>query len=217
MHIAALLLMTAVSQTRPDGIFHDGYEAGVACPAMIEGDTGLLGFRQISDIFYRDNPAHLRRNMDVTLWDSIWGHIDEFDDLVDWPGVTGSSPTIRTVGKTEFVAASFHVPIDASPLLYGKFKHVLYGGGPDVDATISRTCGDFESRDQGCYVHNWASNDNFTLFWRVSSANRFYCHLDPGFDYFVNIRFSSPQTTGPDCHGSTCQMTFQHTIGYDNP
>jgi hypothetical protein len=213
MHIAALLLATAVSQTQPDAIFQDSFDAGAACPATILGSTGPLSLRGRSDILYLPGNAHVRRNVDVTQWDNIWGHIDELDDLMLWPGVPGASPTIRTVGKTEYVAAKFHVPIEALPTLNGTFKHVMYGGGPNVDATISRTCGDFETRDEGCWVQDALANDNPMLRWRVSSSNRFYCHLDPGSDYYLNIRFTDPQTTGPDCQGLTCQMTFQQQIG----
>jgi hypothetical protein len=213
MHIAALLLLTAVSQTPPpDAIFQDGYDDGADCPALIQGSTGTLALREISDILYLPYDSHVRRNMDVTQWDNIWGHIDEFDDLTLWPGVPGASPTIRTVARNEYIGARFHVPLDALPTLSGRFKHVRYGGGPNVDATISRSCGDFEARAQGCRAVNWMSNDNPTLMWRVSSSNRFYCHLEPGTDYFLNIRFTDPQTTGPDCHGATCQMTFQQYI-----
>jgi hypothetical protein len=213
MHIAALLLATAVSQAQPDAIFHDGYDAGAACPATLLGSTGPLTLRRTSDILYLPGTAHVRRNVDVTQWNNIWGHIDELDDLMLWPGVPGASPTIRTVGKTEYIAAKFHVPLDALPTLNGTFKHVMYGGGPNVDATISRTCGDFETRDDGCWVMDAMSNDNPMLRWRVSSSNRFYCHLDPGSDYYLNIRFTNPQTTGPDCQGFACQMTFQQAIG----
>jgi hypothetical protein len=215
MPIAALLLAAAVSQTPPDAIFHDGYDTGAACPATLEGSTGTLTLRSASDIIYLPGNEHVRPGVDVTQWDNIWGHINELDDIVLWPGVPGSSPTIKNVGKTEYIAAKFHVPADASPTLLGKFKHVVYGGGPNVDATISRTCGDFESRDEGCHAENWVANDNYTLLWRVSSANRFYCHLDPGADYYLNIRFTDPQTTGPYCHqDGTCQMTFQQAIAY---
>jgi len=214
MHIAALLLITAVSQTQPDVIFHDGFDTGGACPAVIFGSTGALALRRTSDIIYLPGDTHLRRNMDVTQWDNVWGHIDEFDDLMLWPGVPGASPTIRTVGKREYIGAKFHVPSDALPTLIGRFKHVLYGGGPNVDATISRTCGDFDTREQGCWEENWQSNDNYTLLWRVSSANRYFCHLEPGGDYYLNIRFSDPETVGPECHGATCQMTFQQAIQY---
>jgi hypothetical protein len=213
MHIAALLLASAVAQAQPDAIFHDGYDAGAACPATILGTTGPLSLRRTSDIIYLPGNAHMRRSVDVTQWDNIWGHIDEFDDLMTWPGVPGASPTIRTVGKTEYIAAKFHVPLDASPTLNGTFKHVMYGGGPNVDATISRTCGDFDTVEAGCWVQDAMANDNPMLRWRVSSSNRFYCHLDPGSDYYLNVRFTNPHTTGPDCQGTACQMTFQQGIG----
>jgi hypothetical protein len=45
MHIAALLLLTAVSQTQPDAIFQDGYDDGADCPALIQGSTGTLALR----------------------------------------------------------------------------------------------------------------------------------------------------------------------------
>jgi hypothetical protein len=214
MHIAALLLATAVAQTPPEAILQDSFDDGAACPATILGSTGPLSLRTMSDILYLPGTAHVRRNVNVTDWNNIWGHIDEFDDLMLWPGVPGASPTIRTVGKTEYVAAKFHVPLDALPTLNGTFKHVMYGGGPNVDATISRACGDFETIEQGCWVHNALSNDDAMLRWRVSSASRFYCHLDPGSDYYLNIRFTNPQTTGPDCQGFNCQITMQQYIDY---
>jgi len=214
MHIAALLLATAVAQTPPEAILQDSFDDGAACPATILGSTGPLSLRTMSDILYLPGTAHVRRNVNVTDWNNIWGHIDEFDDLMLWPGVPGASPTIRTVGKTEYVAAKFHVPLDALPTLNGTFKHVMYGGGPNVDATISRTCGDFETREPGCWVQNWESNDNFTLYWRINSTANLYCNLVPGGDYYLNIRFSDPETTGPDCRNDgTCQMTFQHQLG----
>jgi hypothetical protein len=214
MPIAALLLAAAVSQTPPDSIFHDGYDAGGACPATINGSTGPLDLRERSDIIYLPDGARVRHNVDVTQWDNIWGHIDEVDDVTPWPGVPGASPTIHTVGKTEYIGARFHVPLDAPATLFGKYKHVVYGGGPNVDATISRTCGDFEARDPGCWVQNWESNDNFTLYWRINSTGTFYCNLVPGNDYFLNLRFSDPETTGPNCRNDgTCQMTFQQQLG----
>jgi len=213
MHIAALLLATAVAQTPPDAILQDSFDAGASCPATILGSTGPLSLRTVSDIVYLPGTAHVRHNVDVTQWDNIWGHITEVDDLVLWPGAPGASPTIKTIGKTQYVAAKFHVPDDVLPTINGTFTHVSYGGGPDLDATISRTCGDFETIEQGCFVHNDPANDAPMLRWRISSANRFYCRLDPGQDYFLNIRFSNPNTTGPDCQGLTCQTTIQQFIG----
>lgn len=213
MHIAALLLATAVSQTQPDAMLQDSFDAGASCPNVLLSSTGPLGLRRTSDIIYLPGNAHVRHNVNVTEWDNIWGHINELDNLILWPGAPGASPTIRSIGKTEYVAAKFHVPSTALPTLYGTFKHVIYGGGPNIDMTISRTCGDFENLQQGCWVHDLPANDVQSLRWRVSSSNSRYCHLDPGQDYFLNIRFSDPHTTGPDCQGQVCQSTIQQFIG----
>jgi hypothetical protein len=213
MHIAALLFATAVAQTQPDAIIQDGFDAGASCPATILSSTGPLTLRRRSDVLYLPGTAHVRHDVDVTQWDNIWGHINEVDNLVLWPGAPGASPTVKTIGKTEYLAAKFHVPIDALPTLSGTFKHVSYGGGPNVDVTISRTCGDFETIQQGCWVSDLPANDAPGIRWRVSSSNRMYCHLDPGSDYFLNVRFTDPHTTGPDCQGLSCQMTLQQYIG----
>lgn len=212
IHVAALLLASAVSQTSPEDIFQDSFDAGASCPASISTPTGTLSQRSISDIWYLPN-AHIRHNVDVTSFDNIWGHIDELDGLTLWPGVSGSSPTIRSIGKTEYVGAKFHVPDNALPTTNGMFKHVSYGGGPNIDATISRSCGDFDTVEPGCWVHDDPSNDIPMLRWRLSSGNNFYCHLDPDTDYYLNIRLTDPHTTGPDCSAFTCQTTIQQYIG----
>ena len=213
IHIAALLLASAVSQTQPDAILQDSFDAGAACPASIETSTGTLSLRRMSDIWYLPGNAHVRHNVNVTDWDSIWGHMTELDGQMLWPGAPGASPTIRSIGKTEYVAAKFDVPADVLPTLSGTFKHVMYGGGPNIDATISRTCGDFSTLQPGCWVHDDPANDVAMLRWRVNSGNRSYCSVQPGQTYFLNIRFTDPQTTGPDCQGFTCQSTIQHYIG----
>lgn len=208
--ITALLLAAATSQTS-DGIYKDGLDSGAACPASVWTPNATLTLRHTSDIGYL--PAGVRHNVDVTEWDNIWGHIDALDGITTWPGVPGASPTIKTIGKTEFVAAKFRVPAGEPNSLSGTFKHVMYGGGPNVDAAISRTCGDFQPMDQGCWVQDDPGDDQAMLRWHMGAGSRFYCHLDPDTDYYFNIRFTDPHTTGPDCAGLTCQTTIQQYIG----
>jgi hypothetical protein len=211
--IAALLFATAVSQVPPpEAILQDGFDAGAACPSTIPTDTGNLTLRRISDIWYLPN-VHVRHGVDVTTWDNIWGHINELDDVTLWPGVPGTSPTIKTVGRSEYVAARFHVPALVPPMLGGMFKHVMYGGGPAIDVTISQTCGDFRTLEPGCWVRDWPSNDVPSLRWHIGAGNASFCHVEPNTDYFLNIRFSNPNTTGPDCTGNGCQITLQQYIG----
>jgi hypothetical protein len=208
--ITALLLAAATSQTT-DGIYKDGYDSGAACPASVWTPSATLTLRSVSDIWYL--PAGVRPRVDVTEWDNIWGHISALDGITTWPGVPGASPTIKTIGKTEYVAAKFHVPSGEPSSLNGTFKHVMYGGGPNIDAAISRTCGDFQPEDQGCWVQDDPGDDQAMLRWRTGTGSRFYCHLDPDTDYYFNIRFTDPHTTGPDCAGLQCQTTIQQYIG----
>lgn len=208
--IAALLIAAATSQTS-DGIFKDGVDSGAACPASLWTPSATLTLRHTSDIWYL--PTGVRHNVDVTEWDNIWGHIDALDGITAWPGVPGASPTIKTIGKTEYVAAKFHVPAAEPSTLNGTFKHVMYGGGPDIDAAISRTCGDFQPAEQGCWVHADPADDQAMLRWRMGTGSRFYCHLDADTDYYFNIRFTDPHTLGPDCVGLACQTTIQQYIG----
>ncbi|HEY6985473.1 MAG TPA: hypothetical protein VH375_05290 [Rhodanobacteraceae bacterium] len=208
--IAALLLTAATAQTS-DGIYKDSFDSGAACPASISGSTGTLTLRRISNILYL--PSGVRNNVDVTEWDNIWGHIDALDGITSWPGVPGASPTIATIGKTEYVGAEFQVPANALLTLNGTFKHVMYGGGPNIDVAISQTCGDFQPAQQGCWVRDDPADDQPMLRWRMGSGSRYWCGLDPDTTYFMNIRFTDPHTTGPNCSGITCQSTIQQYIG----
>src|SRR3954469_19150411 len=142
IHIATLLLASAVSQA-PELIFQEGFDAGAACPASIETPTGSLALRRTSDLWYLPGNGHVRHGVDVTVADNIWGYMSELDGQSLWPGAPGSSPTIHSIGKREYVGAWFHVPANVLPTLNGTLLHVSYGGGPNIDATISRTCGDF--------------------------------------------------------------------------
>lgn len=209
--IAALLLTAATSQTQPDAIFNDAFDAGASCPASISSPNGPLGLRQVSDIWYY--PNGIRHSVDVRDFDNIWGHISALDGLTDWPGVGGASPTIKTIGRYEYVAARFHVPFTAPPTLWGTFKHVMYSGGPRIDVSISRTCGDFAPSEPYCLATNVVNDDSSFMRWRVSTQAWQSCTLEPDADYFVNIRFTDPTATGPDCSGLTCQTTIQQYIG----
>ncbi|HKE48427.1 MAG TPA: hypothetical protein VKB52_10205 [Rhodanobacteraceae bacterium] len=210
--IAALLLAAATSQTQPnDGIFKDGMDSGASCPDTISSPHGPLNYRSTSDILYL--PNGVRHNVDVSEFDNIFGHIDALDDLTDWPGVPGTSPTIKTIGRNEYVGAAFHVPFTAPSSLYGRLKHVIYSGGPHIDASISRTCGDFEPVDPYCLALNSANDDQVFLTWRVSAEMFHACTIEPDGDYFLNIRFTNPNENSPDCAANACETTIQQYLG----
>ena len=215
IHIAALLLAAATSQTS-DSLFQDGFNGGYAysCPESIATPTGTRTLRHTSDIIYLPNAGHVRHGVTVTKWDNIWGHITELDGITTWPGVAGASPTIESLGKHQFIGAKFHTPPDMLPNLRGWYKHVMYGGGPPIDFAISRLCGDFDTA-AGCSATNAPANDNTMVSWRANGTTTAYqCGLAPDTDYYVNIRISNPNVTGPDCSGEYCWSTIQNYLGF---
>ena len=164
----------------------------------------------VSDIHYLpEPPPHVRHTVDITNWDNIWGHINESDDVTPWPGVPGTSPTIWSIGKTQYVAAKFTVPANASPSLTGFYKNVSYGAGPNLDMSISQTCGDFAPAQAGCVRTNVPATDQGLVYWRMSNPTGFYCALTPGTQYYLNVQFHDPATTGPGCSGDFCKSTIQ--------
>lgn len=183
-----------------------GQGTGEECPSVPRTRA------TISDIHYLPETSgqHVRHNVDLTLWDNIWGHITENDDVTPWPGVAGSSPTIWTLGKTQYVAAKFHVGATAPASLTGFYKNVSYGAGPNLDMSISPTCGDFAPAQQGCLRTDVPATDQGMVYWRMTNPTNFYCALTPNTDYYLNMQFHDPATTGPGCSGATCKTTVQH-------
>lgn len=166
----------------------------------------------LSDIHYLpEPPPHIRHGVDLTVWDNIWGHINESDDVTPWPGVQGASPTIWTLGKTQYIGALFHVgDIPPTSSLSGFYKNVSYGAGPNLDMAISTTCGDFAPPQPGCSVSNVPAQDQPLVYWRMSPGGTSYCQLTGNTDYYLNVQFHDPNTTGPGCNGTTCETTIQH-------
>jgi hypothetical protein len=166
----------------------------------------------VSDIHYLpEPPAHVRHAVDLTLWDNIWGHITETDNVTPWPGVSGASPTIWALGKTQYIAAKLHTGAFSSTLA-GTYIDVSYGAGPPIDMAISQTCGDFAPA-VACLKTNVPSQDQFLVAWNMTSTDNFHCKLLPNSDYYVNVQFHDPNATGPGCSGDTCKITIQQIYG----
>ena len=165
----------------------------------------------VSDLHYMpEPPAHVRHNVDLTLWDNIWGHITENDNVIPFPGPSGASPTIWTLGKTQYIAAKFNTgSLPAN--VFGFYKNVSYGAGPNLDMAISTACGDFApAGGPGCAVTDVQATDQGLVYWRMINGTNFYCPLQQNTDYYLNIQFHDINTTGPGCSGVTCKTTIQH-------
>lgn len=177
-----------------------------ACPTLANGRTQAT----VSDINY--NPGnHLRRSVDLTQWNNIWGHITESDDVTPWPGANGSSPTIKTLSNTQYIGAVFQTGNVAHGVT-GFYIDASYYGGPPIDATISQNCGDFSPATAACstttsgYPNGVPDQDQPFLHWYVQGSSNAYCELQPNTTYYFNMQYHdlAPCATG------TCEETFQH-------
>ena len=214
IQIAAFILASATAPVTPppNSVFDSGFDASaLECPYAISSPGGVRTLLTSSDIVYLPIVSHLRPGVDISNFDNIWGHINELDGVTPWPGARGASPTIRRIGHYQYIGAKFRVPDSASSSLSGYFKHVSYGGGPNIDFAISTQCGDFHPPQPACSAADVVSDDYSMVRWGVSSSSSAECHLEPGSVYYVNIRFTDPLTHGPDCDNGTvtCQTTIQ--------
>jgi hypothetical protein len=212
---------------------HDGITVfhATAAPAMgvFDPQTGIYNFTgtppsppsacptsprtraAASNIQYLPDSA-LRRSMDLTAWQNIWGFIsaDVHATAVPWPGVPGASPTILTLGKTQYLSAKFHVGAIAATAA-GQYVDVSYGNGPAIDAAISTSCGDFAPVDPACRTATPVSSQDQTfLAWKAAPGNAAHCGLTPNTDYFLNVRFHDASPAGPGCTGNFCRITIQN-------
>src|SRR5579871_6901542 len=107
-----------------------GQGSASACPTLGNGRTPATA----SDINYLPG-SHVRHSVDITQWANIWGYINEqaAPPPVAWPGISGASPTIMAIGKTQYLGAYFHTTTQTG--LSGFYIDVSYGQGPPVDVS----------------------------------------------------------------------------------
>jgi hypothetical protein len=150
-----------------------------------------------------------RTNVNMTSWDEIWGHATSTDTpAVPFPGRSNSQPTILNFGRTQYLAAKFHVPANAVPgTTYGWITHTEYNYGVDLTATISPNCGDFNDTSDlppVCVVVGALSGQQIVP-WRVALLNSNFCQVTAGQDYFLNIRPANPTQGTTTCAASAPQ------------
>ncbi|MGH8171934.1 MAG: hypothetical protein ACREPX_02225 [Rhodanobacteraceae bacterium] len=181
--------------------------------AIQQGDTSCPAGRQtVGNIFYPPSQT-LRNNVDLTMWDNIWGHNTTTDPQVPWPGFPGSNPVIKNFNKTGYVAAKFHVPSNAVGY-QGFYKNISYNGGPNLTMSISPNCGDFAPTQIACLKENVPAGDQGMVYWRQANGTNFYCHIDTDTDYYLNIKLTDPTADGPNCAPSgTCYAHVQNNFG----
>ena len=201
MVVTALLLAASLSAS-PDQIFFSGMELDT-CPA-----------RRIerSDVTYG---AGTDADVDVTRFENVWGRGAASDPGQPWPGASGATPIIDEFTRDGYVAAAFHTAPDLPATTRGLYKNVSYGGGPNLDFSLSVQCGDFSSALGGCLAVDIPAADVSLVYWRGANGTAFYCALAPDTDYYVNVRLHDPDDAASGCSDADCRVTTMSA--FDTP
>lgn len=149
-------------------------------------------------------------NVDLTKWENIWG-LGANNVPEAWPGPSGITPAILAFDRDAYLAAELHVPSDIAATANGFYKNSAYYSGPHVDLAISKNCGDF-SVPPPCSASNVAPDDAPTLRWKIATSGSFFCSLEPGADYYLNVRLHDPSDQLPVlCNAVACQVSLYQT------
>ena len=101
LHAATLLVLAvganpvhAVGEWGQE-IFNDSFEDASTCsPQVVLPDGSTRNLLATANITYGTYPLS-RNNLDMGLWDDIWGYNNTTSPQVPWPGVGGAAPVIR--------------------------------------------------------------------------------------------------------------------------
>lgn len=177
-----------------------------ACPASITTSDGARTLLLTSGISYGVYPG-IRPNVNLSQWDNIWGHNSTTDGTTPWPGVGGSSPVIRSFGRSQYVGAHFKTRSSVTGLS-GGFSNPSFAAGPNITMAISTACGDFSANlpTAGCLRADVPTADANLVQWKFSTnAPGSYCNLQPNTDYYVNIMLTDHlSTTECSANATTC-------------
>lgn len=183
--IAALLLAASSTQLSPDTIFRNGFEfddPNCQAPPLTRAE--------VADIIYPNTGNSRRWGEDLRYYENIWGHANNSDAPVLWPGRSGSAPAILKFWKSQFVAAQFTVPMGISSQAYLRVGYSTYYSGPLLDLSVSQTCGDFAPANPVCLTTGVSGGQSFKKIVVAPATDG--CPLIPGETYYINIRMNNP-------------------------
>ena len=145
----------------------------------------------------------------MTKFENIWGRTSGTDTtLAMFPGENVFA-IIKNMQKSGYISAKFVAPTTPNNF-WGIFNHAATTSGPNIDASISSTCGDFNLSDFRCDVTNILAGDNM-LAWKLPGyPGPSLCQLTPGATYYLNIKLTDPAATHNDCSGATCKVNIQN-------
>lgn len=136
-----------------------------------------------ADIKYPNVPGSgIRRNVDVTQYAEIWGHANNTDTAVPFPGRTGSVPAVSGWLANHYIAAEFIAPSNPRP--YVVLGYSQYYSGPTLKIVVSDREGAFTSSQPNCVS---ILNSGEWAYKIVISPYTNGCQLIPGRRYYVNM------------------------------
>lgn len=159
-------------------------------------------------------------NVNVQEWTNVWGRTKASDPIRAWPGAGVSIPTISWVGADKYISLHFKYLGNLPAVSNGSIQHSTNYAGPSLDATISSTCGDFTNGAASyCKTTDVAAGAIMSI-WKVPGGSGNYCLLQPGVDYYMNMRIHNPADAATDLGCTlgtggvyTCGITIQSTFG----
>ena len=201
--IAVLFAPPLFAQT-PNGLFADGFEGPDSCPAGRQ-TTATVGWRYDG---FGDHPAP------VTDAAMLFGRLDWRDNTpIPFP-YSQQFVVIRGVRADSYVALAMDVPFGLPWNQNGTQWHNETLGGPRLDASISRACGDFNPYPFGC-ANAGVLLGHPMVAWRLSTFPSSGCALEPG-RWYYNIRLTDPvedfsATCNPSSTVCTISLQSNHT------
>ncbi len=152
------------------------------CP-QVSPTSCPAGRLTVANIKYPNVPpsSAIRRNVDVTKYENIWGHASTVDTALPFPGRNGATPAIQWTQGT-YIAAQFVAP--ANTTTYETLRYSTYYSGPAITMTVSERCGDMAPVNPNCKS---VANTGESFKKIVSFPYTNGCPVIPGRVYYVNM------------------------------
>jgi hypothetical protein len=181
-----------------DQIFVDGIEGRDYCA------PGRIGSTKVGWLAWDYGTTNVQANQA----ENIWGRSVASDAPIAMPWLQESA-VLWDFPRDGYLAAKFTVPADLPPSQRGMFSHGETNSGPNIDTSISETCGDFYSSGPMCVSENVGPGVP-TAAWKLGAEPGNRCPLQVGRSYYFNVRLSNPDAESFFCGVNACIVSLQN-------
>lgn len=175
-----------------------------------------------ANVAYNTNPQ-VDRNVDLTIWNKVWGRVAYSEAGWPWPASSGSRPHF-VLGRNQFTCTKFTTTnvTGLSQLSMASYQTV-----GNLDVSIAPMCGDFSAWPSpinslniggpSCTKSAIGAFASAFMTYRIGDSTGTadrpgFCGLAPRTDYYLNVRFHEGQpipNTGALCNVLGCQVGIQ--------